>query len=87
MIGTLMLLDSGRWAIFAKDRHPDDLTSGDVFAVEIAGALQITRMEFAHAAGGGDDMHVPRQPNDDEREGMDWWNGLAIAERGRRRRS
>lgn len=54
MIGTLMLLDSGRWAIAAKDREqPYEITSGEVFAVEIEGTMRITRMEFAHGQNGG----------------------------------
>ena len=54
MIGTLMLLDSGRWAIAAKDREqPYEITSSEVFVVEIEGRMRITRMEFAHGRNGG----------------------------------
>lgn len=68
MIGTLMKLDSGRWVIVAKDRDPHELTSGNVFAVEVAGAMRATRMEFAHdGAGGGRYVSVDDIPL---REGM-----------------
>ena len=53
MIGTLMLLDSGRWAIVVKGETPCEITSGETFAVEIDGTMQVTRMEFAHGKDGG----------------------------------
>ena len=42
--GTLHLHSSGRWAILRSGREPFELTSGDVFRVEVDGKLQITRM-------------------------------------------
>ena len=42
--GTLHLQASGRWAIMRPGREPFELTSGDVFRVEVDGKLQITRM-------------------------------------------
>ena len=42
--GTLHLQASGRWAIMRPGRQPFELTSGDVFRVEVDGKLQITRM-------------------------------------------
>jgi Domain of unknown function (DUF5348) len=42
--GTLHLQPSGRWAILRPGREPFELTSGDVFRVEVGGKLQITRM-------------------------------------------
>jgi hypothetical protein len=39
--GTLRMQPSGRWAICRPDRSPMlELTSGDVFRVEIAGELE-----------------------------------------------
>lgn len=56
MIGTLMLTDTGRWAIVAKGRNAYEITSGELFAVEVAGVMRTTRMEFAndpvHEQGG-----------------------------------
>ena len=49
--GTLHLQASGRWAIMRPGREPFELTSGDVFRVEVDGKLQITRM--GHLSGGG----------------------------------
>jgi Domain of unknown function (DUF5348) len=49
--GTLYLQASGRWAILRIGREPFELTSGDVFRVEVDGKLQITRME--HLLGQG----------------------------------
>jgi Domain of unknown function (DUF5348) len=43
--GVLHLQPSGRWAIIRPGREPFELTSGDVFRVEVDGELQITRME------------------------------------------
>ena len=44
--GVLRLQPSGRWAIMRPGREPFELTSGDVFRVEVDGKLQITRMEL-----------------------------------------
>jgi hypothetical protein len=42
--GVLRLQPSGRWAIIRPGREPFELTSGDVFRVEVDGKLEITRM-------------------------------------------
>ena len=46
--GTLMMRPSGRWAVFRSGHKPVEITSGDVFRVEVPGkeGLQPTRMEF-----------------------------------------
>src|SRR5262245_58058668 len=44
---------SGRWAVCRPGLLPVEITSGDVFRVEVDGELKVTRMEFAHSAGGG----------------------------------
>jgi hypothetical protein len=49
--GTLCQQPSGRWAILRRGREPFELTSGDVFRVEVDGKLQITRM--GHLLGEG----------------------------------
>jgi Domain of unknown function (DUF5348) len=49
--GTLHLQASGRWAIMRPGREPFELTSGDVFRVEVDGELQITRMEHLWSEG------------------------------------
>jgi hypothetical protein len=38
---------SGRWAVYRSGRLPVEITSGDLFRVEVAGVegLQLTRME------------------------------------------
>jgi hypothetical protein len=49
--GTLHLQASGRWAIIRPGHEPFELTSGDVFRVEVDAKLQITRM--GHLRGEG----------------------------------
>jgi Domain of unknown function (DUF5348) len=49
--GTLHLQTPGRWAIMRTGREPFELTSGDVFRVEVDGKLQITRMEHLWGEG------------------------------------
>ena len=46
--GTLQILSSGRWAICQPGREPVEISSGEMFRVEVAGkeGLQLTRMEF-----------------------------------------
>jgi hypothetical protein len=46
--GTLRMQSSGRWAICRPGRKPVEITSGEVFRVEVDGKLQITRMEYRH---------------------------------------
>jgi hypothetical protein len=49
--GTLHLQPSGRWAILRPRREPFELTSGDVFRVEVDGELRLTRMEHLWGEG------------------------------------
>ena len=42
---------SGRWAICRPGQDPLEITSGDLFSVEVAGKLKPTRMEFWHITG------------------------------------
>jgi hypothetical protein len=46
--GTLHMMPSGRWAVCRPGRAPLEITSGELFRVEVAGAkeLQLTRMEY-----------------------------------------
>jgi hypothetical protein len=48
--GALRMMASGRWAIYRPGRLPVEITSGELFRVEVAGAtgLQLTRMEYNH---------------------------------------
>jgi hypothetical protein len=49
----LILQPSGRWAVCYAERRPIEITSGDLFFVEVPGedALRKTRMEFRHFTG------------------------------------
>jgi hypothetical protein len=49
--GPLRMMASGRWAIYRPGRLPVEITSGELFRVEVAGAngLQLTRMEYNHS--------------------------------------
>jgi Domain of unknown function (DUF5348) len=49
--GTLHLQASDRWAILRAGREPFELTSGDVFRVEVDGKFQITRMRHLWGQG------------------------------------
>jgi hypothetical protein len=52
-IGTLKMQPNQRWAIIRSGySSPYELTSGDVFRVEVDGELKVTRMEFAHGNPG-----------------------------------
>lgn len=100
MIGTLMLMDSGRWAIVARERDPYEITAGEVFGIiDGDGRITVTRMEFARGPGGGRYVSVDDIPlreglrvadgrdleaTPDEIAGMDWWNGLTDLERAHR---
>jgi hypothetical protein len=46
--GILRMMASGRWAVYRPGRLPVEITSGELFRVEVAGAkeLQLTRMEY-----------------------------------------
>jgi hypothetical protein len=49
--GILQLQRSGRWAIVRPRRVPVELTSGEVFWVDVNGEMKPTRMEFRHFVG------------------------------------
>jgi hypothetical protein len=44
--GILQLQPSGRWAVCRHGREPVEITSGELFRVEVNGELKVTRMEF-----------------------------------------
>ena len=44
--GILRLQPSGRWAVCRSGRTPVEITSGELFRIEVDGELKITRMEF-----------------------------------------
>ena len=46
--GTLRLMQSGRWAVCRPGQSPVEITSGELFRIEVAGAkeLKLTRMEY-----------------------------------------
>lgn len=51
--GILQLRPSGRWAVCRPGCDPIEITSGDVFRVEVPGeaGLRRTRMEHMHGEG------------------------------------
>ena len=49
---TLRMMASGRWAIYRPGRLPVEITSGELFRVEVGGELKLTRMEYRHLPGG-----------------------------------
>lgn len=53
--GLLEIMPSGRWAVCAAGEEPIEITSGDQFYLEVpgTGAMELTRMEYAHGRGGG----------------------------------
>jgi hypothetical protein len=46
--GTLQMQPTGRWAIVRPGETPHEITAGDLFRIDFAGGLQLTRMEFRH---------------------------------------
>jgi len=44
--GILQLQPSGRWAVCRPGRDPVEITSGELFRVDVNGELKVTRMEF-----------------------------------------
>ena len=44
--GTLRKMPSGRWAVCRPEREPIEITSGELFSVEVDGELKLTRMEY-----------------------------------------
>ncbi len=51
--GVLRMQPSGRWAICRPGHAPVEITTGEVFRVEVDGELKPTRMEFCRFAGFG----------------------------------
>ena len=49
--GILQLQPSGRWAICRPGQRPAEITSGELFRIEVNGELRPTRMEFRHFTG------------------------------------
>jgi hypothetical protein len=49
--GTLRKQPSGRWAVFRPGRDPVEITSGELFRVEIGGEMRLTRMEHLYSEG------------------------------------
>jgi hypothetical protein len=50
-IGTLRMLSSRRWAICRPGREPVEIASGEVFRVEGADGVRVTRMEYTPGCG------------------------------------
>jgi hypothetical protein len=44
--GTLKMQPFGRWVICRSGETPHEITAGDLFRIEFAGKLYLTRMEF-----------------------------------------
>lgn len=55
--GTLRMQSNRRWSIVRPGRAPYELTSGDVFRIEMGGKLVTTRMEFRHVRPGGGEYY------------------------------
>jgi len=51
--GTLQMQPSGRWAICRPGRDPFEITSGDVFRVEVPGEPGLRRTRMEHMDGEG----------------------------------
>ena len=49
--GTLQMQPSGRWAIYRPGHAPVEIPSGELFRIEVAGELKLTRMEFRRFTG------------------------------------
>jgi hypothetical protein len=45
------MMASCRWAVYRPGRLPVEITSGELFRVEVAGELKLTRMEYSHGDG------------------------------------
>lgn len=56
--GTLHLQSDGRWVIIREDKQPYEITSGELFRVEVNGLMKPTRMEYAHGPGPGEGQYV-----------------------------
>jgi hypothetical protein len=44
--GILQMQPTGRWAVCRPGKTPHEITAGDLFRVEFASKLQLTRMGF-----------------------------------------
>ena len=55
--GVLQKQPSGRWAICRIGNDPFEITSGDLFRVDVDGKLEVTRMEFAQDGQGGGEYY------------------------------
>ena len=51
LIGTLKFNPHGRWEISREGRQPYELSSGDMFLLEVDGVLRLTSIEFRHFTG------------------------------------
>jgi hypothetical protein len=49
--GTLRMQPSGCWAVCRPDRDPIEITSGELFCVEVDGKMRPTRMEHMYGEG------------------------------------
>ena len=47
--GTLRMLPSGLWAVCRPGETPHEIISGDLFHIEFAGKLHLTRMKFRYS--------------------------------------
>jgi hypothetical protein len=49
--GILRMQPSRRWTICRPDREPVEITSGELFRVEVDGVLRLTRMSHTPISG------------------------------------
>jgi hypothetical protein len=47
--GTLRMMPSGQWPVCRPGETPHEITSGDLFHIEFAGKLHLTRMKFRYS--------------------------------------
>ena len=47
--GILRMMPSGLWDVCRPGEAPHEITAGDLFLIEFAGNLQLTRMKFRHS--------------------------------------
>jgi len=50
--GILRMQSSRRWAVCRPGREPVEITSGELFRVEVDDKLRVRRMEYAHDGRG-----------------------------------
>ena len=62
--GVLCMQPSGRWAVCRPGQRPVEITSGELFRVEVEGKpdLQLTRMDYQHCDHGGGYYSVDGYP-------------------------